>query len=192
MIAVTPTYLDEAAENYRADVLAAIGEEVEVLDSFVLGSGLVGGYRPGESDLDLAVVVDAPLRDEARRRAIERIAALERPGRRLELVVYVRGHQPPDFELNLEVDDDGAREDPDAHEHWFVIDAGMAQERIPAWTDYFDPVSKHRLHAAVLSSLAWSEQWPDLEFARLNAARARHYLEHGEWMPKARAQKEEQ
>ena len=71
MIAVTPTYLDEAAEKYRADVLAAIGEEVEVLDSFVLGSGLVGGYRPGESDLDLAVVVDAPLRDETRRRAID-------------------------------------------------------------------------------------------------------------------------
>ncbi len=192
MIAVTPTYLDEAAENYRTDVLAAIGEEVEVLDSFVLGSGLVGGYRPGESDLDLAVVVDAPLREKARRRAIERIAALERPGRRLELVVYVRGHQPPDFELNLEVDDDGAREDRDALDHWFVIDAGMAQQRIPAWTDYFDPVPEDRLRAAVLSSLAWSEQWPDLEFARLNAARARHYLEHGEWMPKARAQKEEQ
>ena len=192
MIAVTPTYLDEAAEKYRADVLAAIGEEVEVLDSFVLGSGLVGGYRPGESDLDLAVVVDAPLREKARRRAIERIAALERPGRRLELVVYVRGHQPPDFELNLEVDDDGAREDRDALDHWLVIDAGMAQQRIPAWTDYFDPVPEDRVREAVLSSLAWSEQWPDLEFARRNAARARHYLEHGEWMPKARAQKEEQ
>jgi predicted nucleotidyltransferase len=91
VIAVAPTYLDEAAEAYRAAVLAAIGEEVEVLGSFVLGSGLVGGYRPGESDLDLVAVVDAPLRGEARRRAIERIAALERPGRRLELVVYVRG-----------------------------------------------------------------------------------------------------
>ena len=192
MIGLTPTFLDGTAEAYRADVVAAIGEAVEVLDSFVLGSGLVGGYRPGESDLDLAVVVDAPLREKARRRAIERIAALERPGRRLELVVYVRGHQPPDFELNLEVDDDGAREDRDALDHWFVIDAGMAQQRIPAWTDYFDPVPEDRLRAAVLSSLAWSEQWPDLEFARLNAARARHYLEHGEWMPKARAQKEEQ
>jgi len=191
VIAVTPTYLDEAAEAYRADVLAAIGEEVEVLDSFVLGSGLVGGYRPGESDLDLVAVVDSPLRGEARRRAIEQIAALERPGRRLECVVYVRGHQPPDFELNLEVDNEGAREDPDALEHWFVIDAGMAQERIPAWTEYFDPVPEDRVREAVLSSLAWSEQWPDLEFARLNAARARHYLEHGEWMPKARAQKEE-
>jgi predicted nucleotidyltransferase len=184
VIAVVPTHLDAAAEAYRADVEAAIGEEVGVLESFVLGSGLVGGYRPGESDLDLVVVVDAPLQGEPRRRAIERIAAFERPGRRLELVVYVRGQQPPDFELNLEVDDDGAREAPDELEHWFVIDAGMAQERIPAWTDYFEPVPEDRLREAVAASLAWSEEWPDLEFARLNAARARHYLEHGEWLSK--------
>ena len=184
MIGLTPTYLDGAAEAYRAGVVAAIGEAVEVLDSFVLGSGLVGGYRPGESDLDLAVVVDAPLRGEARRQAIARIAALDLPGRRLELVVYVGGQQPPDFDLNLEVDDDGAREAPDELEHWFVIDAGMAQERIPAWTDYFEPVPEERLREAVAASLAWSEERPDLEFARLNAARARHYLEHGEWLSK--------
>ena len=187
MIAVTPTYLDEAAENYRTDVLAAIGEEVEVLDSFVLGSGLIGGYRAGESDLDLVVVVDAPLRGEARRRVIEWIAALDLPGRRLELVVYVSGQQPPDFDLNLEVDDAGAREAPDELGHWFVIDAGMAQERIPAWKDYFDPISEERLREAVVSSLAWSKEWPELEFARLNAARARHYLEHGEWLSKQEA-----
>jgi predicted nucleotidyltransferase len=184
VIAVAPTHLDEAAEAYRAQVLEAIGEEVEVLDSFVLGSGLVGGNRPGESDLDLVVVVDAPLQRERRRRAIERIAGLELPGRRLELVVYVQGRQPPDFELNLEVDEAGTREAPDELDHWFVIDAGMAQDRIPAWTGYFERVSEERLREAVLSSLAWSDEWSHLEFARLNAARARHYLEHGEWMPK--------
>jgi predicted nucleotidyltransferase len=189
VIAAIPTYLDEAAEAYRASIVAAINEEVEVIDSFVLGSGLVGGYRPGKSDLDLVVLVDAPLRGEERRRAIERIAALARPGRRLELVVYVRGHQPPDFELNLEVDEEGAREAPDELDHWFVIDAGMAQERIPTWTDYFEPVPKDRLREAVLASLAWSEERPELEFARLNAARARHYLERGEWLSKQEARK---
>src|SRR2546430_648238 len=184
VIAVAPTYLDAAAEAYRADVVAAIDEEVGVLDSFVLGSGLVGGYRPGESDLDLVVVVDAPLQGEPRRRAIERIAALERPGRRLELAAYVRGRQPPDFDLNLEVDDDGAREAPDELDHWFVIDAGIAQERIRVWTDYFEPVPEERLREAGAASLAWSEERPDPEFPRLNAARARHYLEHGEWLSK--------
>jgi predicted nucleotidyltransferase len=187
MITLTSTHLDEAAEAYRAGVVAAIGEAVEVVDSFVLGSGLVGGYRPGESDLDLVVVVDARLRGEARRRAIARIAALQLPGRRLELVIYVRGQQPPDFELNLEVDDAGAREAPDELDHWFLIDAGMAQELIPAWTDYFEPIPEERLREAVIESLAWSKEWPDLEFAQLNAARARHYLEHGEWLSKQEA-----
>jgi predicted nucleotidyltransferase len=184
MTAVAETYLDETAEAYRDRVVAAIGADVEVLASFVLGSGLVGGYRPGESDLDLVMVVDAPLRGEARRAAIERIAALELPGRRLELVVYVRGDEPPDFDLNLEVDADGVREAPDEADHWFVIDAGIAQERIPAWLDYFEPVPDERVREAVEQSLAWSAEWPDLEFARLNAARARHYLEHGEWLSK--------
>ena len=187
MTTVAETYLDETAEAYRDDVLAAIATNVEVLASFVLGSGLVGGYRPGKSDLDLVVVVDAPLRGEARRTAIERIAALELPGRRLELVVYVRGHQPPDFDLNLEVDADGVREAPDEDEHWFVIDAGIAQDRIPDWLDYFEPVTEERVREAVEQSLAWSAEWPDLEFARLNAARARHYLEHGEWLSKGDA-----
>jgi predicted nucleotidyltransferase len=184
VIAVTSTYLDKAAEAYCAKVAAAIDAEVEVLESFVLGSGLVGGYRPGESDLDLVIVTGAPLRDEERRRAIDRIAALERPGRRLELVVYVRGQQPPNFDLNLDVDDEGAREASDELGHWFVIDAGIAQELIPAWTDYFDPVPEQRVREAVVASLAWSEERPELEFARLNAARARHYLEHGEWVSK--------
>jgi hypothetical protein len=184
VIALAPTYLDEAAEGYRARVLAAVAEEVEVLESFVLGSGLVGGYRPGESDLDLVLVVDTRLEGAARRRAIERIAALDLPGRRLELVVYVAGQQPPDFDLNLEVDDLGVREAPDEAHHWFVIDAAMAQERIPEWSDYFDAIPEERVREAVTSSLAWSEERPRLEFARLNAARARHYLEHGEWISK--------
>jgi hypothetical protein len=187
MTAVAETYLDETAEAYRDDVLAAIAANVEVLASFVLGSGLVGSYRPGKSDLDMVVVADAPLRGEARRAAIDRIASLELPGRRLELVVYVRGHQPPDFDLNLEVDAEGVREAPDEDDHWFVIDAGIAQDRIPDWLDYFERVPEERVREAVEQSLAWSAEWPDLEFARLNAARARHYLEHGEWLSKGDA-----
>ena len=185
---MAPTYLDETAEAYRRQVVEAIGEEVEVLETFVLGSGLVGGYRPGQSDLDLVAVIDRPLRGESRRRAIERIAELELPGRRLELVLYVRGHQPPDFDLNLEVDADGVREAPDEAPHWFVIDAAIAQQRSPGWRDYFEPISEERTRWAVEESLAWSAEHPQYEFSRLNAARARHYLEHGEWISKPGAE----
>jgi hypothetical protein len=189
VIAVTDTHLDATAEAYREAVVAAIGEAVEVLDSFVLGSGLVGGYRPGKSDLDLVVVVASPLRGEARRRTIEQIAALALPGRRLELVLYVRGEQPPSFELNLEVDADGAREVPDEAKHWFVIDAAIAQKHHEEWGRYFEQIPEERVRAAVEESLEWSAQRPELEFARLNAARARHYLEHGEWVSKPGAER---
>jgi hypothetical protein len=187
MTAVAASYLDEQAEAFRGEVLAALAEHVTVVDSFVLGSGLLGGYRPGKSDLDLVAVVDQPLRGEARRVAIERIAALELPGRRLELVLYVEGEQPPDFDLNLEVDPGSAREVPDEAGFWFVIDAAMAQERSPGWGERFEPISEERVREAVEQSLAWSAEHEGLEFARLNAVRARHYLEHGKWMTKKEA-----
>jgi predicted nucleotidyltransferase len=187
MTVMAETYLDATAEQYRDEVAAALAAEIAVLETFVLGSGLVGGYCPGESDLDLVAVVDRPLRGESRRRAIERIAQLELPGRRLELVVYVRGEQPPEFDLNLEVDADGAREAPDEWPHWFVIDAAIAQERDERWLDHFEPVSADQTRRAVEESLRWSDEHPQFQFSRLNAARARHYLETGEWLPKERA-----
>jgi hypothetical protein len=184
VIAMPDTHLDETAERYRQRVVEAIAEHVEVHASFVLGSGLVGGYRPGESDLDMVVVTDRPLVGEARRRAVERIGALPLPGRKLELVVYVRGQQPPDFDLNLAVGPAGPHEAPDEAAHWFVIDAAVAQQLAPAWLDWFEPMTAEQTRAAVEESLAWSAERPELDFARLNAARARHYLEHGEWVSK--------
>jgi predicted nucleotidyltransferase len=187
VIVATKTHLDEAAERYRDGVVAGIDAEVGVVASFVLGSGLVGGFRPGESDLDLVVVTEAPLDGDARSRVIERIAALPLPVRKLELVVYVHGHRPPDFDLNLEAGPDGAREAPDEPSHWFVIDAAIAQEHAPGWLDWFEPVSADETRAAVEASLAWSEERPGLEFALLNGARARHFLEHGGWISKQEA-----
>ncbi len=81
--------------------------------------------------------------------------------------------------------------------HWFVIDAAIVQERSTAfgddepWSVFFEPVSQERLREALRDSIAWSEQQaPGDEFARLNAIRSSHYLEHGEWLSKANARKE--
>jgi predicted nucleotidyltransferase len=176
-------HLDTTAEAYVADVLDVIEEEgrVTVLAAFVLGSGALGDFEPERSDIDIVAVIDG-------------IGRLGCPARALELVVYVRGAQPPDFELNLNVDAAGARELPDEPKHWFVIDAAIAQERSTAfgddepWSAFFEPVSPERLRAALADSIAWSAGQPaDDEFARLNAIRSRHYLEHGEWITKEEA-----
>ena len=181
--------LPEAVTRYLDAVVAAIEEDVAVVEAYVIGSAAVGDFDPATSDLDVVVVIDRPLGAE-RPRLVRRVARLEPPGRGLELVLYVAGSQPPDYELNV----NEGEERPDEPSFWFVLDAAVAQERSRPlragrpWGELFEPVSEDAVRAAMRESLAWSErQPPDDQFARLNAIRARHYLEHGEWMSKAQA-----
>jgi predicted nucleotidyltransferase len=181
--------LPDVVTRYLDGVLAAIDEHADVLEAYALGSAAVGGFDPVRSDLDVVVVVDGPLGDR-RAPLVRALATLEPPGRGLELVVYVEGRQPPEFELNF----GGGEEHPDEPSFWFVLDAAMAQERSAPlragrpWSDFFAPVSDDAVRAAMRQSLAWSERQPaEDEFARLNAIRARHYLEHAEWISKTQA-----
>jgi predicted nucleotidyltransferase len=181
--------LPDGVTRFLDAVVATIEEYVGVAEAYVIGSAAVGGFDPVASDLDVVVVIDRPLGAE-RAPLVQRIAQLDPPGRGLELVLYVAGSQPPHYELNV---NDG-EERPDEPEFWFVLDAAVAQHRSTPlrhgrpWSDMFAPVSEAAIRAAMRESLAWSErQPPDDEFARVNAFRARHYLEHGEWIPKSRA-----
>ena len=72
-------------------------------------------------------------------------------------------------------------------------------EAVPVWEAFlvgseavggfdFTPISPDQLRGALLESIAWSESRPaDSEFARVNAKRAWHYLDHGEWISKVGA-----
>jgi hypothetical protein len=193
MTVASATYLDTTSEAYVADVLDAIEEHglVTVLAAYVLGSGAIGGFDPQTSDIDLVAVVDRGFDADARAALVERIGRLGCPARGLELVVYVEGAQPPDFELNVNADAHGAAERPDEPAHWFVIDAAVAQEYAAPfgddepWQTFFSPIAPERIREAIAESIAWSErQAPGNEFARLNALRSRHYLDRGEWISK--------
>ena len=186
MTVAVATYLDPASEAYVADVLAAIDATVPVREGFLVGSGAVGGFDPRTSDIDLVVVVAEPLGD-GRGSVVRSLLELPCPVRDLELVLYVEGRQPPDFELNV---NEGV-ERPEEDAFWFVLDAAVAEEQaIPLllgrpWSEFFTPISSDQLRAALLESIAWSESRPaDNQFARVNAIRARHYLDHGEWISK--------
>jgi hypothetical protein len=102
---------------------------------------------------------------------------------------YVVGSEPPHFELNLNQGEERPHEDGS----WFVLDAALAQDRaVPMWgdrpwSDFFAPVSPARLRRALAESIAWSERQAGSQFARVNALRARHYLQHGEWISKHEA-----
>jgi predicted nucleotidyltransferase len=189
MTAKAGTFLDSRTGAFVDDVLAVIDPSVPVLEAFLLGSGAVGGFDPRTSDVDLVVVIERPLSTE-RANVLRRLAALETPVRDLELVIYVEGSQPPAFELNL----NGGVERPNEEPFWFVLDAAVAQEHaVPVWggrrwDEFFAPIPPDRTREAMKESLRWAEQQPpNDEFARLHAARARHYLACGEWITKNEA-----
>ena len=158
--------------------------------AYLLGSAAVGGFDPRTSDVDVVVVIERPLGTE-RARVVRQLVALEVPVRDLELVVYVQGSQPPNFELNLNEGVERPNEEP----FWFVLDAALAQEHaVPvwgkhAWSQFFDPISPETTRTAMEESLAWAQRQPrDDDFARVHAVRARYYLEQGEWIGKDAAE----
>jgi predicted nucleotidyltransferase len=182
------THLDERTEAFVAEVLEAIGRHVPVAEAFIVGSGATGGFDPATSDVDLVVVVEHPPVDRAD--LVGDVAAIESPVRDLELVLYVEGAQPPDYELNLNRGEERPSEEP----FWFVLDAALAQEQaVPLlhgrpWGEFFDPVPHERVRKAMRASLDWTRRMkPDNKFAREQAVRARHYLKHGEWITKKEA-----
>jgi hypothetical protein len=184
------SHLTPAAEAYVSHVAEAI-DGLEAL--YLGGSGALGGFDSQRSDIDLVAVVDRKLDEPEKAAIVEAIGGLPVPARKLELIVYSTGSHPPAFELNLNADSQGAAEHPDEPLHWFVIDAALAQDHAvplhgPPWSETFEPVTPERVRDAMKQSLAWSGQRPGDKFAQLNAIRARHYLERGEWITKAEAE----
>jgi predicted nucleotidyltransferase len=187
--------VDARTADYAAGVVEAIRRDAPVLGAYLVGSAASGSFDPETSDLDLVVVVDAAPDAPSRGALLAELESLERPVRRLELVIYEHGRQPPEYALNLQVDDDGAADRPDEAAHWFVIDAAIGQDAAvvldgPPWSSLFEEISKDRVGEALVQSIAWSEAQPaGDEFARVNAVRSRHYLETGEWLSKREARR---
>jgi predicted nucleotidyltransferase len=174
---------EAGVEAYAAAVVDAVDALVPVEGAYVLGSALLGGFDPDRSDLDLVVVVERPPTAPERERVVEVLDGLAPPVRKLELVVYAAGAKPPAYALNYP---DGDREP----SFWFVLDAAIAQERSQPlrgqpWRELLEPVTEAETRAAAEALLRWAEQAGAL--ARKHALRARHYLEHGEWITKAEA-----
>jgi predicted nucleotidyltransferase len=164
------TVAETQVETHVAKIVDALGP---VEGMFVVGSALMGGFDPATSDLDLVAVVERPFDRKAARAALDELPV---PFRELELVVYARGAKPPAYELNYP-DGDG---EPD---FWFVLDAAIAQERVDKWLELLEPVTEDETRTAAAELLRWAEERQE----EVHAARARHFLEHGEWITKEEA-----
>jgi predicted nucleotidyltransferase len=183
-------HLDARTGAYVEDVLHAIEAHAPIVEAYLIGSGAVGGFDSRTSDVDLVVVLSRALGSD-RHSLVDHLLGIECPVRDLQLVLYVEGTEPPDFELNVNQGEERRGEDA----FWFVLDAAVAQEAaVPLrnglpWGQLFQPVSEERVREAARESLAWSaRQSVKDEFVRLNAKRAQHYLACGEWISKAEAQ----
>ena len=166
-------------ETYVAEVVDAVEAVAPVARAFVLGSALVGGFDPDTSDLDMVVVVERPLEQEEREAVVSELDRLPQPFRKLELVVYAAGAKPPAYELNYP---DG----PGEPEFWFMLDAALAQRFAGReWGELLQPVSETETRSAAAELLRWAEAHDE----PVHAARARHYLEHGEWITKEEARR---
>jgi predicted nucleotidyltransferase len=168
-------------ESYAGEVVDAVDAIAPVAGAYVLGSALLGGFDPERSDLDMVVVVEWPLDASEREAVTEALDELPPPVRKLELVVYTAGARPPAYALNYP-DGDGEPA------FWFVLDAAIGQERAQPlrgrrWGELLGPVTEAETRTAAEEMLRWAEERGD-ELARQHAIRARHYLQHGDWITK--------
>jgi predicted nucleotidyltransferase len=158
------SYLEALVERLRE----ALSERLVAV--WLIGSAAMGAFLPGESDLDVAVVVSGPPVD------VE-VRDLPVPATKLEIVFY-------DRELNVVLDPN-----PGSGDHWYVVDLAVAREHGrallgPPPSELIEPIPRERVEAALDASDRWHAQHePDSP----NVARGRVFRETGRWVPKRRA-----
>jgi hypothetical protein len=195
-VAAEHDYLQALAGAVRAVLGRAL------LGVYAGGSWALGGYVPGRSDLDVAVVVHDRLGDEraAALVAAARHEALPCPARGLELVVYTRevaaaGGGDPGFELNLNTGAAMAtrleRAATTVGDHWFAIDRAILAARGialagPPAGEVFRSAPRPVLLALLDDALRWQGAAPD--DAVLNAHRSLRFARDGRWSAKQDAE----
>jgi hypothetical protein len=161
----------------------------DLVGVYFIGSVALGGYVPGESDIDIAAVsaraLPDPLKEQVAAAVVEASAAC--PARGLELTLYRRDvvESPPvgaDFEVNA---NGGPRMPTDVHldptaepGFWYVLDRAVAHKSghaisgPPAWT-VFAPIPRRVLLEALRDSMGWHRAHEKATlYSVLNACRA--------------------
>lgn len=169
--------------------------------AYLSGSVALGGYVPGQSDIDIIAVCRYPLpagRKQTLADAISREAA-NCPARGLEFVLYSRGavvapSRTPRFEINLNYGPEIPYRlslDPAAEPaHWFALDVSIVREhglRLagPPAREVFAPVPRPWLLDALEDSLQWHADHETLtHYSVLNACRSWRFAEEGVWSSK--------
>ena len=179
--------------------MAAFGDHVthvlrssladELVGTYFVGSIAVGGYVPGESDVDIVAVCERPVLTENRQAMTRDLlqATTVCPARGLEFTLYRVdiASSPPDradFEVNV---NGGPRMDISVHESpdeeppfWYVLDRAIAHRHGvvitgPPAVDVFADASRTRLLEAMRESMRWHRRHERATlYSVLNGSRA--------------------
>jgi hypothetical protein len=193
----------EAERAYLDEVVRRLQELLgpELVGVYAGGSWALGGYEPGRSDLDVAVVVRRPLTEEVAKRLVAELRheVLPCPARGLELVVYTKRAAgtptvEPGFELNLNTGRGlmfrADREPQPGERHWFAIDRSVLSEHGvalfgPPAADAFRPIAPEDMRPVLADVLRWyKREAPEGEDAVLNVGRSLCFVRDGIWLPK--------
>ena len=184
-----PTIPAELAP-YLDELVRVLGAHAPLDAVYLHGSGASGAYEHGRSDVDVIAVASRSLSLDERRALAAAVEAIPVPARKLELVVYPRGSDR--WELNLNT---GERLGLDADAEpafWFVLDRAVAEQQAiplagPPWHEVFAPDSREAVEAALDDVVAF-DGWDDPRGQALTAARARAWRETGRWVSKREAE----
>jgi aminoglycoside adenylyltransferase-like protein len=164
--------------------------------AYLSGSVALGGYVPGQSDIDLFAVCQHSLEVEEKQPVAQAISdeAADCPTRSLEFVLYSReavaqASRRPRFEINLnagpEMDYHLSFDPASEPAHWFVLDISIVGEyglRLigPPAREVFARVPRPWLLEALEDSLEWhADHETLLHYSVLNACRSWRYAEEG-------------
>jgi hypothetical protein len=196
--------LDEQASAYvRELVRRAHGVLPELVGGYLIGSGALGDYVPGSSDVDVNLVVRKALSQGRKEEVVRRLAhdALPCPAAKLELVVYrveVLKHPRRVHEYELNLNTGGGLSDlifynfREDDPHWFVLDAAIARERGVAITGpgiatFIAELPRDQILDALRESIGWHRVHEATYLTVLNACRSWRYAVEGTWVSKTEA-----
>lgn len=186
---VAATAIPAELEPYLAALVDGLSAAADLDAVYLFGSAAQGAYEHGRSDVDVIAVTSRPSTRAEKEALADAAESLPCPARKLELVVYARGAERHELNVNtgelvhFDPDDDPA--------FWFVLDRSIAEQHAiplvgPQWSEVFPPVPREAVLAALADAQSF-DGWDDPDDVRIAAARAQIWRETGEWVSKRRA-----